>query len=797
MADTSSTTHEAGASSAPESHTSVTDSTTRAGEPASTADNANETQEPAETTAPLLAHEVPSTVDSAQAKGTDARPAEHQGIEPALTTSEAGEKPNGDSGTKPPVRSSEEEEQNDSDQDENKEDLLDLASRAGSADDIRKCLQAGADILATNGGGETALHIAARSDHAENLKVLLEVYVRIGLDINIKDDDGWTPLYGAAPYDSNNLIRAILEVKGVDLREQIPSGETPLYRACYYGNIVGVELMLAKAKELGYNIIDITNNDGWTPLHTACAEGELETVRVLLDNHAKVDGKDKIGQTALHVASAADRGETVAFLLSKPEGHTLIDLTDANKQTALHLATERDNLDAVKVLVKEHALLDIADLDGHTPLHLCAREGYDDVVKGLLEAKPSASVNARTKMDETALQLAGRGQEDGHFKAIKLLSGALPPQSRKKALLNFCGLEEYDALTRLLLHLNWEGLEPEEENIKTRANMIWNAAHPDFHDILRQALIVKAKAALQADLSQPDMPLTSFNIEELGALQWAAYLGDYLIVWWLLCTFRRGKELEDDRAQAFNIASWCKKQLVKQDHEKNDERNVPGDSRTMRRMSKENPGLDPRKAKSLSVHLPAHSDDGFLAPLGQGQLGLQQFDTSASGYDDIIDLLRDNVDPPLLPGWSETDNLFPKPTVDEISKLRPLTEQFDANIVDFYRKKDSRLNFLRRTRSVWEVVYAEGPKVNSTKKSGPNATPASQDSPNYGPSKIMNYARSKIREIGSSPGSVKQTAYTENDLQFRWIHLPANNVRLKIPYCSNCPRLTRYNSSSG
>jgi ankyrin repeat protein len=785
MADISSATHKAGASPAPEPHTSATDSITRAGELASTVNNANEPQEPAETATPPLAHEVPGTVDSAPATGTDARPPDGQEIEPASTTSKAGEEPNVGSGTEAPDHSSEEGD-NDIDQDEIKENLLDLASQ-GSADDIRKCLQNGADILATNEGGETALHIAARSDNAKNLQVLLEDYVRKGLDINIKDDDGWTLLYGAAPYDSRDLVRMILEVKGVDLRAQIPSGETPLYRACYYGNYVVVELMLAKAKEFGYNIIDITNNDGWTPLHTACAEGELQTVRVLMENHAIADKKDKIGQTPLHVASAADRDETVTFLLSKPEGRTLIDLTDANKQTALHLAAERDNSDTVKALADGRAKLDLTDSDGYTALHLCARQGYAGVVKILIQA--AANVNARTKRDETALQLAGRGQEGGHHEAIKLLSGALSPRDRKNAVLSFCGLEELEALDRLLEYLDWERLESEEDNIKIRAHLIWNAAHPFSHDVVRQALLEKATPTLNAQRLQPGMPLIGCKLADVGALQWAAYLGDYLVVWWLLYSVHGGKELEDDRKQALKIASWCKNQLLKQDDDKKDEKKVAFEFGGARRMSKEKPAFDPRTNRNLQLLLPDDAND-------DGQ-PLQRSDTSASletgkigrqdpakvkkmeDYGRVMDTLRDNQDPPLLPGWSDTDNLFLKPPMDEILKRRPLTEQFEATIVDFYGKKDSRLNFLRRTRSVWEVVYAEEPKANSTSKKKDNAPLAErleQEPQNYGPFKIMIDARSKIRESGSSPWGVKQTAYTENDLQFRWIHLPANNV---------------------
>ena len=212
-----------------------------------------------------------------------------------------------------------------------------------------------ADIADTIEGAENALYIAARSGYVDNVWALLEEYEREDVDINIKEADGWTALYNAAPCGCRELITMILEVKGIDLRKQTKSGETSLYRACRYGNVIAVSLLLAQAENFGYNFIDIANNDGWTPLHTACAQGENETVRVLLENAAEADRKDKIEQTPLHVTNGEDRGKTVAFLLLIPKGGTVIDVTDTDKHTALHVGAERDNSDTVKVLINGRA----------------------------------------------------------------------------------------------------------------------------------------------------------------------------------------------------------------------------------------------------------------------------------------------------------------------------------------------------------------------------------------------------------------------------------------------------------
>jgi len=148
-------------------------------------------------------------------------------------------------------------------------------------------------------------------------------------------------------------------------------------------------------------------------------------------------------------------------------------------------------------------------------------------------------------------------------------------------------------------------------------------------------------------------------------------------------------------------------------------------------------------------------------------------------YARIIDTLRDPPDGDfaLIRAWSETDDLYRTPLPEETKQLQPLAKQFDATIVDFYRLKDAhgdtRVNFLRRTRSVRDVVYDEPKKKSSDERKGGNA----DESDNCGPNKIMEDARSKAQETtGLNPWGAKQNVYSDEALQFRWLHLPANNV---------------------
>jgi ankyrin repeat protein len=222
-----------------------------------------------------------------------------------------------------------------------------MAAGGGRVQDIKTTLVAGAQILAPDRCGATALHRAAMCNRTESVKVILEEYKEGNIDIsnyiNDKDVNGWRPLYGAAAKADADLVSMILEIDGVDPRMPDRYGVTPLYRA---GRIL--------QHPLGPETIEIVApGDNWTPLHAACFDGDANTVRVLAYS-AKLDSRDVDEQTPLHVAIFAKKDQVVPILLSKAKAlnQSLVDLVDSNMQTALHLASRSGHSTVVQALIK-------------------------------------------------------------------------------------------------------------------------------------------------------------------------------------------------------------------------------------------------------------------------------------------------------------------------------------------------------------------------------------------------------------------------------------------------------------
>mmetsp|Transcript_23251 Transcript_23251/g.45124 ORF Transcript_23251/g.45124 Transcript_23251/m.45124 type:complete len:93 (-) Transcript_23251:56-334(-) len=59
---------------------------------------------------------------------------------------------------------------------------------------------------------------------------------------------------------------------------------------------------------------------GQTPLHFAANNGEIESIKCLIENGAEKEAKDNDGRTPLHVAAEAGKMEVVKCLLELGAG---------------------------------------------------------------------------------------------------------------------------------------------------------------------------------------------------------------------------------------------------------------------------------------------------------------------------------------------------------------------------------------------------------------------------------------------------------------------------------------------
>jgi ankyrin repeat protein len=182
---------------------------------------------------------------------------------------------------------------------------------------------------------------------------IVELLIEKGADVNVRDDDGYTPLSYAAmigdfskvqillahnanpKIDGKNdatpmhlsvalgpsaqspqIIRALIS-HGADIEARDKIGRTPLYIAVEHHHasaeirdIETVDALLSLKAD-----INAKANRGWTPLHVAVWHGDVGMARYLIAHGADVHAKDKKGRTPRDVAEI-NRAELCKLLAS-------------------------------------------------------------------------------------------------------------------------------------------------------------------------------------------------------------------------------------------------------------------------------------------------------------------------------------------------------------------------------------------------------------------------------------------------------------------------------------------------
>ena len=132
-------------------------------------------------------------------------------------------------------------------------------------------------------------------------------------------------------------------------------------------------------------LVSSRDEDGFTPLALAAANGYEGMVKFLLTTKADVNSRDNTGSTPLHQAAmiGSQHSDIVEMLLIHGAD---VNAPDRNGLTPLHYASLVDNVKAVKILLTHAANANARDTKvGDTPLILAAGKGYKDVVGLLLE----------------------------------------------------------------------------------------------------------------------------------------------------------------------------------------------------------------------------------------------------------------------------------------------------------------------------------------------------------------------------------------------------------------------------
>nr|XP_033796858.1 ankyrin repeat domain-containing protein 27 isoform X2 [Geotrypetes seraphini] len=210
---------------------------------------------------------------------------------------------------------------------------------------------------------------------------------------------------------------------GLNVNVTNQEGLTPLHIAALHGHSVLVSLFLKHGADIGAKSATCA-----VPLHLACQNGNDQVVKCPIDCNTKWNKKDTSGNTPLIFACMNGHHKAVALLL---EHGSIVNLSNNKGNTALHEAVKRNYEDLVELLLSFGACVHVRNKQQCTPLDY-AKEN-SKVLKILQEAsksavtstndltaKPGASIMKRYKR-ATSNIVRQDTIEDAHKKRIQLL----------------------------------------------------------------------------------------------------------------------------------------------------------------------------------------------------------------------------------------------------------------------------------------------------------------------------------------------------------------------------------------
>lgn len=161
-----------------------------------------------------------------------------------------------------------------------------------------------------------------------------------------------------------------------------------------------------------FSIVVSAQDRGRTALHVAAFQGDLYTVKLLVDRGSSLSKREKTGRTPFFLACSNGHLETARFLMSALHDQGDNDINEAmnDGRTPLSKAAGRGHLGIVKLLLEtiDVSYVNVRETElKRTALHRAAYNGRTEVVELLLQAGADALVQGED--GKTPLALCGQG----------------------------------------------------------------------------------------------------------------------------------------------------------------------------------------------------------------------------------------------------------------------------------------------------------------------------------------------------------------------------------------------------
>jgi ankyrin repeat protein len=131
----------------------------------------------------------------------------------------------------------------------------------------------------------------------------VELFLKAGMNINVRDNDGNTALMLASMTGDPEIINLLIG-KGADVNARSASGYTALMYVSSKGDKATAKLLIEKGAD-----VNSRNNSRDTALMLASLNGNFEAAKLLVESGADVNARNNKGNTALKYSFLDNRLE--------------------------------------------------------------------------------------------------------------------------------------------------------------------------------------------------------------------------------------------------------------------------------------------------------------------------------------------------------------------------------------------------------------------------------------------------------------------------------------------------------
>ena len=305
---------------------------------------------------------------------------------------------------------------------------LSTAAKEGFTDIMKILLnQPGVNINIRDNWRYTPLFHAVERDHPEIVKLLLDKSIvedENSLKGNINNDDfqdgNHTLLTLAAEKGNPDIMRMLLDYPGIDVNFKTYKGLIPLTQAMKYNKPMIVEMLLSREDTR----LDIIDDENESALHYSCSSSYVECVRLFL--------KDK-------------RCTEIIVNHNVPNRHVY-------PSAPLLCGAYEGNMEIVKMLLEFPGIdLNVIWEDhGYTPLLTALFCGHNEVAK-LLLANKNTDIAVTDKENKSALMIACI-----HEKSVESFKLLLSHENCPNDFINHKDKNNYSALSHAANYANEE-----------------------------------------------------------------------------------------------------------------------------------------------------------------------------------------------------------------------------------------------------------------------------------------------------------------------------------------------------